>query len=97
MVIFIITCMPFFQLHYTHPGIVKMKLLARSYMWWPKIDQNIEDLVKSCRECAAQRSLPPVSSLHSWLWANQPVKRLHTDFAEIKGWQAPVIIDVHSK
>ena len=66
-------------------------------MWWPKIDQNIEDIVKSCRECAAQRSLPPVAPLHSWPWANQPMKRLHVDFADIEGWQVLVIVDVHSK
>ena len=85
------------ELHYTHPGIVKMKLLARSYMWWPKLDQNIEDIVKSCRECVTQRSLPPVAQLHSWPWANQPMKRLHVDFAEIEGWPVLVVIDVHSK
>ena len=49
------------ELHHTHPGIVKIKLLAWNYMWWPKIDQNIEEIVKSFRECAAQRSLPPVA------------------------------------
>ena len=85
------------ELHYTHPGIVKMKLLARSYMWWPKMDCNIEEIVRSCKECAAQRSLPPVAPLHSWPWANQPMKRLHIDFAEIEGFQVLVIIDVHSK
>ena len=85
------------ELHYTHPGMVKMKLIARSYMWWPKIDQNIEDIVKSCRECVAQRSLPPVAPLHSWPWANQPMKRLHVDFADIDGWQVLDIIDIHSK
>ena len=85
------------ELHYTHPGIVKMKLLARSYMWWPNLDQNIEDMVKSCKDCATQRSLPPVAPLHSWPWANQPMKRVHIDFAEIEGWQVLVIIDVHSK
>ena len=65
------------ELHYTHPGIVKMKLLAHSYMWWPNLDQNIEDMVKSCKECATQRSLPPVAPLHSWPWDNQPMKRVH--------------------
>jgi len=68
------------ELHYTHPGIVKMKLLARSYMWWPNLDQNIEEIDKSCEDCATQRSLPPVAPLHSWPWANQPMKRLHLDF-----------------
>ena len=85
------------ELHFTHPGMVKMKLLARSYMWWTKIDCHIEEIVKTCKECAAQRSLPPVAPLHSWPWANQPMKRLHIDFAEIEGFQVLVIIDVHSK
>ena len=85
------------ELHYTHPGMIKMKLLARSYMWWPRMDSNIEEVVRSCNECAAQRGLPPVAPLHSWPWANQPMKWLHIDFAEIEGLQVLIIIDVHSK
>ena len=49
-----------------HPGMVKMKLLARSYMWWPRMDSNIEEIVRSCNECAGQRGLPPVAPMHSW-------------------------------
>ena len=32
----------------THPGIVKMKSLARSNVWWPQMDTNLEEKVKSC-------------------------------------------------
>ena len=28
-----------------------MKALARSYIWWPKMDKDIERLVKKCRVC----------------------------------------------
>ena len=69
------------ELHYTHLRIVKMKLLAHSYMWWLGLDHDIERIVKSCQECAMQCNLPPVSPLHSWPWANMPMKRLHIDFA----------------
>lgn len=36
------------QLHRGHPRIVRMKALARSYVYWPKIDSHIEQLVKQC-------------------------------------------------
>ena len=39
------------ELHSSHFGISKMKSIARSYMWWPGLDDNIEKLVKSCADC----------------------------------------------
>lgn len=38
------------ELHIGHLGVVKMKELARSFVWWPNIDQQIEHLVKECVE-----------------------------------------------
>ena len=74
-----------------------MKLLARSYIWWHKIDQDIEEVVRTCENCAVQRSLPSKAPLHSWPWANRPMQRIHIDYAEIEGYQVLVIIDIHSK
>ena len=34
------------ELHAAHPGISRMKSLARSYMWWPNMDAEIEAKVK---------------------------------------------------
>ncbi|XP_057691299.1 uncharacterized protein K02A2.6-like [Corythoichthys intestinalis] len=39
------------QLHAGHSGIVKMKEMARSYFWWPGLDKQIEETVKSCSSC----------------------------------------------
>ena len=30
------------ELHETHPGICRLKALARSYVWWPKMDADVE-------------------------------------------------------
>ena len=39
------------ELHEGHLGIVKMKALARSYMWWPGMDKAIEEVAKGCTSC----------------------------------------------
>ena len=39
------------ELHETHPGTSKMKYLAHSYLWWPGIDTDIEQMVKTCPVC----------------------------------------------
>ena len=36
------------ELHQGHPGVVRMKSLACSHVWWPELDREIEDQVKAC-------------------------------------------------
>ncbi|CDW60559.1 hypothetical protein TTRE_0000894701 [Trichuris trichiura] len=41
------------QLHQGHPGIVQMKAIARSCIWWAGMGNEIETVVRSCDKCAA--------------------------------------------
>ena len=52
------------DLHTTHPGMVRMKNLARSYLWLPGLDTDIEDKVKSCKVCQLHRAAPAAAHLH---------------------------------
>ena len=36
------------ELHEIHLGICRMKALARSYVWWPKMDADLEQKVRQC-------------------------------------------------
>lgn len=86
------------ELHETHPGTSKMKALARSYVWWPKMDEQIEELVKKCPECQKSQSAPPPAPLHPWQWPDQPWSRVHLDFAgPFMGHMFLVIVDAYSK
>ena len=54
------------ELHEGHPGISRMKSLARMVLWWPGMDKDIEEKVKSCHDCQKDRSSPapsPTSSM----------------------------------
>ena len=39
------------ELHAGHPGIVRMKALARIHVWWPGLDKDIAETVRSCLPC----------------------------------------------
>ena len=49
------------ELHCNHPGIVRMKSLARSYCWWSHMDQHIEALVQAYLPCQSTRNAPSAS------------------------------------
>ena len=38
------------ELHIKHPGIHRMKGPARTVIWWPNIDSEIEEMVKGCQQ-----------------------------------------------
>ena len=86
------------QLHECHPGISRMKNLARSFVWWPGIDENIEETVKTCAPCQRARHLPPTAPLQPWEWPARPWARLHLDYAEpLLGQMFLILVDAHSK
>ena len=45
-------------LHSTHPGVSRMKSLAQSYVWWPGMDTEIKNRVKSCHACQENLNSP---------------------------------------
>ena len=86
------------QLHEVHPGISRMKALARSYVWWPGIDKQIELVVKSCVECCSNQSNPVGVAPHPWEVPSKPWERIHVDFAgPFMGKMFLVVVDAYSK
>ena len=86
------------ELHCGHPGISRMKSLARGLVWWPGLDKEIETMVKNCNKCQQSQPSPPSAPMQPWSWPTRPWSRLHVDYAgPIGGRMVLVVIDAHSK
>ena len=82
----------------SHPGIVKMKSIARRVCWWPNLDYDIEPYVNNCGNCQATTEVPPLASVHPWEWPGKPWVVIHVDFAgPIKGQMYLIVIDSYLK
>ncbi len=86
------------ELHETHPGIVRMKALARSYVWWPGIDKDLENKVHVCQECQVHQKAPVGVPMHPWEYPKRPWVRLHIDYAgPFLGKMFLIVVDAHTK
>ena len=85
-------------LHNGHPGMTKMKSLARLHVWWPGIDEKIETFVKTCTPCSQNARDPIKVPLHQWEIPAQPWQRIHLDFAgPFKNKMWLLVVDAFSK
>ncbi|XP_039204570.1 uncharacterized protein K02A2.6-like, partial [Crotalus tigris] len=86
------------SLHEGHPGIVRMKALARSLLWWPVLDKDIEAQVHACHLCQRSRPEMPQAPVHRWEETQSPWSRVHIDYAgPFQGQFFLVLVDSHSK
>ena len=85
-------------LHLAHQGVVAVKALARSYVWWPRINDNIEKMTKKCGAWQDSQNLPSKSKPHPWKPATKPWERIHVDVCgPVHGVMWLVIVDAYTK
>ena len=78
-----------------HPGIQRMKSLARNYAYCPGMDHEVEKMIRLCGACAAAKPLE--ATVHSWPPATNPLERIHIDFAGPHQGRNFIIVDSYSK
>ena len=75
-----------------------MKALARSYVSWPKIDQEIEHAVRQCSNCMNAAKAPVKTDLISWRYPERLWERLYIDYSvPFKAHYFLVVVDGYSK
>ena len=85
------------ELHSEHMGISRMKAVARSFFWWPKLDHDIMLLSAECNVCQEKANVPLKDNSHEWVYPSQPFERIHIDFAEFEHHYYLLVVDAYSK
>ena len=85
------------MLHQNHLGVVKTKQLARAHCWWPKIEEDIVDMIRTCSTCSQLQNMPK-REFKEWPEPTGVWSRIHIDFAgPIWGSKWLLMIDAKSK
>jgi Integrase zinc binding domain/Integrase core domain len=66
--------------HEGHLGMSSMKQRLRSKVWWPKMDRDCEDHVKSCHGCQLVASPDPPEPLRRTTLPSKPWEYVSVDF-----------------
>ncbi|CAO4363315.1 unnamed protein product [Caenorhabditis nigoni] len=86
------------QLHEGHPGMVRMKQLARSFVYWPMMDDDVEKVVARCNTCQVHGKTPRKVPLVPWETPERVWQRVHVDYAgPDNGQYYLVAVDAKSK
>jgi transposase InsO family protein len=83
------------RLHDAHQGITSTLQRARRTVYWPKMQDDITDMVNQCQECqihAKKKPRPPERQVT----ASRPSQMLGVDLMDFKGQTALVTIDFYS-
>ena len=85
-------------LHLGHFGIQQMKQLARTAVYWPRIDTDITNQCHQCQTCAEHQTKPAKTANHPWMLPEKPWSRIQVDHAvNFLGTNWLVLVDAYSK
>ena len=84
------------RIHQGHQGINKCQRLARDALWWPRINQEIENMVNNCESCSkhqVSRAEPMLSSKTP----SYPWQKIGADFFEWNNTTYLLLVDYLSR
>ena len=85
------------KIHESHQGIVKSKQRARSVLFWPGMNHQIEDMVYKCAICQESRNKQPSEPLLSHDIPSRPWAKIAADAFYLNGHDYIVLVDYYSK
>ena len=84
------------DLHEAHQGIVRTKQRARLTVYWPGINNDIENIITACQFCQDHLPSNPKEPIVSKPKPLRPFQEVAADFAAYGGKQFLIIVDCYS-
>ena len=84
------------QLHDSHQGMVRTKERARLCVYWPGIDNDIQNLVLSCKTCQDLLPSNPREPMIAKAPPARPFQEVAGDFCSHAGHQYLILVDCYS-
>ena len=86
------------ELHQGHPRVTRMKVTARSHLWLPGLDKDLEKVAHSCLSCQAVKQAPALHhSTHGYGLRVSGNEFMWTLLDHFWGKMFFLVIDAHSK
>lgn len=85
--------------HLGHPGVISMQRILRNRVWWPGMDRDIKNVVKTCQGCILVERTDPPEPLKMTIMPEKAWHSLAIDFfdATARNIHLLVIVDYHSR
>ena len=74
-----------------------MKAIARSHFWWPNLDKDIEDTVRSCHHCARTATTHIAHHYHPGRGLSNCGREYILTFHLSRETLPLIVVDAHSK
>ena len=84
------------KLHSAHQGMDRTKRRARQSCYWPKMNAEIEKMVKTCTECLRYRPSKPKEELKPRPVPTRPWEKIGSDLFDLHGDVFVIITDYYS-
>ena len=85
------------KLHQAHMGIENKKLRAKETVFWPGINRQIEDIVKSCNACLENQKKQTMEPLIVSQIPNYPFEVVEADLFYWNSQDFLLIVDYYSR
>lgn len=85
------------QLHASHLGIEKTKKRARTIVYWPGIDESIENMIAKCSTCQKYRSKNVKEPMISHEVPDLPFNKIAMDICQYGAKSYLVVSDYYSR